>query len=163
MFSGTVLDNITMKNDSYPMEDIIKITRLVGVDEFISNLPNQYGTYVEEGGSNFSGGEKQKIAIARALLKNSDIYIFDEATSNLDANSEIQIQNFILNELEDKTVIIIAHRLSTIINCDKICFMENGRITEIGTHEKLMKTDRNYAKMFKKQNAMHSIIEQTIG
>lgn len=163
LFSGTVLDNITMKNNSYSMEDIIKITRFVGADDFISNLPNQYGTYVEEGGSNFSGGEKQKIAIARALLKNSDIYIFDEATSNLDANSEIQIQNFILRELKDKTVIIIAHRLSTIINCNRICFMENGKITEMGTHEKLMKIDKNYAKMYKKQNAIHSFIEQTVG
>lgn len=104
---------------------------------------------------NFSGGEKQRIAIARALIGNPSIYIFDEATSNLDSFSERQIQRIIFEEIQNKTTIIIAHRLSTIIECDRICFVENGKIVEEGTHEQLFKQRGRYYNMVKMQTLNH--------
>lgn len=128
--------------------------RKAGADFFINKMPNRYGSVIEEGGLNLSGGEKQRIAIARALLKESSIYIFDEATSNLDSFSEQKIQELLFNRIHNKTMLIIAHRLSTIMMCDTICFMENGEIIEQGTHESLIKLNGKYAKMIRLQNSV---------
>lgn len=112
---------------------------MVGIHDTIERLQNKYLSFIEEKGGNLSGVEKRRLAIVRALLSDSDIYIFDEATSNLDSFSEKIIQNLIFNKIKDKTVIIIAHRISTIINCDRICVLKNGEIKEIGSHSNLIK------------------------
>lgn len=152
LFTGTIIDNLKVGNPNAKYEEIIAACRKAGAHSFIEKLPNRYGSFVEEGGSNFSGGEKQRIAIARAILSHSQIFIFDEATSHLDSFSEKKIHDLLFNQIQHTTTLIIAHRLSTIVNCDLICFMENGQILEQGTHDELMKINGKYAKMISLQN-----------
>lgn len=152
LFTGTIIDNLKVGNPVAKYEDIVNACKLSGASTFIDKLPNRYGAFVEEGGSNFSGGEKQRIAIARALLSKSKIFIFDEATSNLDSFSEKKMQDLLFNKIQNTTTIIIAHRLSTIVHCDSICFIENGKIIEQGTHQELMNQNGKYARMISLQN-----------
>lgn len=133
LFTGTIIDNLKVGNPNASYEAMMSACRRSGASAFIEKLPNRYGSFIEEGGSNLSGGEKQRIAIARALLSNPDLFIFDEATSNLDSFSEKKIQDLIFNRILGKTVIIIAHRLSTIRACDHILFLENGTIVVVNT------------------------------
>lgn len=152
LFTGTIIDNLKVGNPEAKYEEIVNACKLSGASTFIDKLPNRYGSFVEEGGSNFSGGEKQRIAIARALLSKSKLFIFDEATSNLDSFSEKKMQDLLFNKIQNTTTIIIAHRLSTIIHCDCICFIENGKIIEQGTHQELMNENGKYARMISLQN-----------
>ncbi len=151
LFTGTIMDNLKVGNPNATYEEIVAACRKAGATPFIEKLQNRYGAFVEESGSNFSGGEKQRLAIARALLSKPDIYIFDEATSNLDSFSEQKIQDLIFGHNREKTVIIIAHRLSTIVHCDLICFIENGKIIEQGTHDDLMRLNGKYAELTRLQ------------
>lgn len=148
LFAGTILENLTLFNQSYNKEKIYEITKQVGIYDKIMSLPNQFETLVGEKGTFLSGGEKQKIAIARALIKNPLLIIFDEATSNLDVFSEKQIVQ-IIKELHQNgmTIITIAHRLSTIKECDNIIILDNGKIVEAGSHKNLMKKNGIYKKM----------------
>jgi len=152
LFTGTIIDNLKVGNPNAKYEEMLSVCRIVGADAFINKMPNRYGAFIEEGGSNLSGGEKQRLAIARALLSKTQIFIFDEATSNLDSFSEKKLHDLIFNKIENTTSLIIAHRLSTIINCDMICFIENGKITEQGSHVELMALNGRYAKMIALQN-----------
>jgi len=147
LFTGTIMENIKLGNESATYEQVIKAAKLAGCHDFIQKLPNRYYAFIEENGSNFSGGERQRIAIARAFLKERDLYIFDESTSNLDSFSERYIQKAMLQATNGATTIIIAHRLSTIINCDLIVFMENGAIIEQGSHDELVALNGKYAEM----------------
>lgn len=158
LFTGTIIDNLKIGNPEAKYEEIISACKMAGAHSFIEKLPNRYGTFVEEGGSNFSGGEKQRIAIARAILSKSQIFIFDEATSNLDSFSEKKIHDLLFNKIQNTTTIIIAHRLSTIVNCDLICFIENGQIVEKGTHQELLELGGKYASMISLQNMSMSSI-----
>ena len=136
LFAGTLFENITLFNNSYTEEKVYDITKLVGIYDKIMSLPDGFNSFVGENGTSLSGGEKQKIAICRALLKNPLLMIFDEATSNLDVFSEKQIVQ-IIKELHNQglTIITIAHRLSTIHDCDRIIVLDNGKIIGEGTHK----------------------------
>ena len=147
-----MIENIALGEDIPDIQRIIDITKSLGILEFIEKLPNGFQTYLGENGSQLSGGQKQRIAIARALYKNPEILILDEATSSLDTEAEQIIQKT-LNELkaQGKTMIVIAHRLSTIANSDKILVMKEGKIIEEGTHRDLLSTDSAYKSMWEKQ------------
>lgn len=150
-FSGTIHDNLSLGIDSD--EDLVAITeacKIAQAHEFINQFPLRYQTMLEENGSNLSGGQKQRLAIARAILKQPDILILDEATSNLDSTTERAVSETI-NSFENVTTIIIAHRLSTIMRCDRIYVMDNGSIIEQGTHQELLAAHGKYYGLWKDQ------------
>ncbi|MED4206670.1 peptidase domain-containing ABC transporter [Neobacillus mesonae] len=149
LFHGTILENITLLNENLPVEDVIKAAHLADIHEEILRQPLGYHTMISEGGSNFSGGQRQRLLLARALANNPKVLILDEATSALDNLSESRVQDH-LNSL-DCTQIIIAHRLSTVINTDKIIVMENGEIKEVGSHEELLRNKNLYYNLYNKK------------
>ena len=146
MFSDTIYNNLRMGDESISDERIKEVCKLCQADEFIENLPLQYKTMLDENGNNLSGGQKQRLAIARAMLRDPDILIMDEATSNLDTITEEGIKRTMDRICANMTCIIIAHRLKTIKNCDYIYVMDKGRIVEQGTHEELIKGKGIYSK-----------------
>ena len=153
MFSGNVIENIALGEDFPDVQRVLKITKDLGILNFVEKLPNSFQTYLGENGALLSGGQKQRIAIARALYKNPEILILDEATSSLDTEAEQVIQNT-LHEFRNqgKTMIVIAHRLSTIANADEILVMKEGRVIEKGTHKNLISSDSVYKSMWEKQS-----------
>ena len=152
LFAGNVIDNIAVGRFDPDMEKIITICKKLGILTFIEELPNGFETYLGENGAALSGGQKQRIAIARALYKDPEILILDEATSSLDSASEQYVQQTInyLRE-ENKTVILIAHRLSTVFKADKICVLEKGELIEEGTHEELINQGSHYLQLWQNQ------------
>lgn len=153
LFSGNVIENIALGDDFPDMQRIFNITKKLGVLSFVEGLPNGFQTYLGENGALLSGGQKQRIAIARALYKNPEILILDEATSSLDTEAELIIQNT-LQEFRNqgKTMIVIAHRLSTVANADIILVMREGKIIEQGNHKELISRDSIYKSMWEKQS-----------
>lgn len=152
LFSGKVIENIQLGNRKATYEDVVAASKKAGSHQFIERMQGRYFSYIEEDGGNLSGGERQRIGIARALLAKPDIYIFDEATSNLDSFSEEKVHKTMFKSTKNKTTLIIAHRLSTIVQADKIIVMDKGTIIEIGTHEELLSQNGVYAKLFYKQS-----------
>ena len=152
LFSGTIRENIAFGSDEVNFEKIIEASKKACAHEFINEMPLRYETMLDENGENLSGGQRQRISIARAMLKNPDILIFDEATSNLDAITERQLDETIKEYVKDKTTIFIAHRLSTIKNCDRIFVIDKGKIIESGTHNELKELGGKYANLAKQQN-----------
>ena len=130
------------------MKEIVEAAKAAQCHEFISALPDGYDTMVGEGGNTLSGGEKQRISIARALIKNAPVVLLDETTSSLDADNEKEIHKALM---KDKTVIVIAHRLNTIIGADQILVLDKGRIREQGNHEQLLAQNGWYARMIAEQ------------
>ena len=151
LFNDTIYYNIAYGNTEASYDKVIEAARAAKIHEFISNLPDGYDTTVGERGLKLSGGEKQRVGIARTLLKNPPILLLDEATSSLDTETENSIQDSLNKMLEDRTVITIAHRLSTIVKSDLIVVLENGEIVEQGTHIELLDLKRRYSKMWKRQ------------
>lgn len=151
MFSGTIRENLTLGSQNTHMEQIIEACAMAQAHDFINKLPLRYETYLEENGANLSGGQKQRLAIARAILKKPDIFIMDEATSNLDSITEKAIEKTLDTVCSGVTTIIIAHRLSTIKRCDRIYVMEEGSIIEQGSHGELMELGGKYFELWKGQ------------
>lgn len=152
LFHDTIRENIMFGNKNATEEDMIRASKLAGCHEFIEKLPEGYNTIVGEGGSTLSGGEKQRISIARAILKNAPILLLDEPTASLDSKNEVLVQKAISNLVKDKTVIMIAHRLKTIKNTDKIIVLDKGRIVEEGRHSELLEKQGLYARLWHLQN-----------
>lgn len=147
LFNGTIYDNIAYGKHGASREEVLTAARLAHADEFITAKPKGYDTEIGERGMRLSGGQKQRIAIARAVLKDSPVLIFDEATSAVDNETEAQIQTAIDNIAKHRTVIVIAHRLSTVKKADKIIVLNQGKVAECGNHAELIKLGGIYAKM----------------
>ncbi len=147
IFSKSVADNIRIGRVDASLEEVEKAAKLACAEEFIKNLPQGYDTLLGERGILISVGQKQRIAIARAILRDSPILLLDEATSSLDAISENAIKTAIDNVSGNKTIIVIAHRLSTVKNADRILFLEKGKIDNDGSHRELMRTNKKYKKL----------------
>ncbi|HDR7449685.1 TPA: ABC transporter ATP-binding protein [Bacillus toyonensis] len=152
IFSGTIRDNILYgKNDKVTDDKLIEIATFANAHEFIVDLSDGYNTQVGERGNQLSGGQKQRIAIARALMRDADFLLLDEATANLDSDSEKQVQKAINTLIHKQTTFVIAHRLSTIVDADQIIVLEDGRITGFGTHDELLSNHEYYQKVIKQQ------------
>ena len=151
LFDDTVRANVAYANMNASEEEFKKACDFAAATEFIEKLPRKFETTIGENGVRLSGGQKQRISIARAFLKNSSIILLDEATSSLDAESEEKVQNAVMNLTKNKTTLVIAHRLSTIIRADKIVVVNQGKITDIGTHDELLKNSIIYKNLYSKQ------------
>ena len=151
LFNDTLGFNIRYGDPSCKDEDLDRVVRLAQLEKFIQSLPEGYGTTVGERGLKVSGGEKQRISIARAILKDPPIMIFDEATSSLDSGSERQIQLALDDVSKNRTTLVIAHRLSTIIHAHEIIVLDSGKIVEQGTHDQLLEREGRYSRMWNLQ------------
>ena len=151
LFDDSIKNNIKYANENATDEDIFKVAKLSFCEEFINNLPNKFETLIGENGVRLSGGEKQRLSIARAMLKKSSIILLDEATSSLDTETESKIQEALKILTKNKTTIVIAHRLSTILNSNNIYVIDSGKIVESGQHDELMQKSDLYKKFYEKQ------------
>ena len=151
LFSGTIKDNIRWGNLQATDEEIVEVCKLAQADEFISTFPDGYNTKIEQGGSNVSGGQKQRLCIARALLKKPKILILDDSTSAVDTKTDKLIRTAFNEKIPNTTKIIIAQRISSVQDADKIIVMSNGRIQAVGNHEELLKTNAVYKEIYDSQ------------
>lgn len=160
LFSRTIYDNIRVSKPNSTLEEVKEAARKADAHDFIRKLPMQYMTFLEEAGNGLSGGEKQRLALARAFLKDSEFYILDESTSNLDFATENIIFDMIYNKFRNKSMLIVAHRLSTVKNCDTILVMEQGEIIESGSHEELLALHGRYWQLWEMQQGNFKAAEQ---
>ena len=151
LFSGTIKENLRWGNENATDEDLVRVCKLAAADDFIMSFPDKYDTYIEQGGSNVSGGQKQRLCIARALLKKPKILILDDSTSAVDTKTDKMIRKAFKNEIPDTTKIIIAQRVNSIMDCDKIIVMVIGRINGIGTHDELIIDNEIYRDVYESQ------------
>lgn len=151
LFSGTIYENLRWGDENATDEECRRACRLACADEFIEKMPEGYDTYIEQGGTNVSGGQKQRLCIARALLKKPKILILDDSTSAVDTATDAKIRRAFAEEIPDTTRLIIAQRVSSVQNCDRIIVMDNGRIDGFGTHEELLAGNRIYREVYESQ------------
>ena len=154
LFSGTIKENIRWGDENASDKDIERVCKLAQADEFIQGFDKKYDTYIEQGGTNVSGGQKQRLCIARALLKKPKILILDDSTSAVDTKTDSLIRKAFREEIPNTTKIIIAQRISSVQDADKIVVMDNGRIDAIGTHEELLKSNKIYQEVYESQTKM---------
>lgn len=157
LFSGSIYDNIAYAKADASYDEVIAAAKAANAHEFITKLPDGYNTVIGENGHSLSGGERQRVSIARAILKNPKILILDEATSSLDPETEIKIQEALARLIEGRTTIAIAHRLATLKNADKLVVIEKGRVAEYGTHDQLIENGGIYAKLVSAQRQTHAL------
>lgn len=162
LFSKSIFDNIRVSRQNSTLEEVKAAAKAADAHDFIKRLPMQYYTFLEEAGNGLSGGEKQRIALARAFLKENEFYIMDESTSNLDFATENIIFDMIYNKFRKKSMLIIAHRLATVKNCDLIIVLDKGQIVEQGTHEELLERKGQYYKLWEMQQGNFKIQEEDI-
>ena len=151
LFSGTIKENLRWGNANASDDQIKHVCHIACADEFIDKMPNGYDTYIEQGGSNVSGGQKQRLCIARALLKNPRVLILDDSTSAVDTHTDALIRTSFATEIPDVTKIIIAQRISSVEHCDRIIVLDKGMINGVGTHEELLKTNEIYRQVYESQ------------
>ncbi|EMF0275531.1 ABC transporter ATP-binding protein [Enterococcus hirae] len=154
LFSGTILSNLQMGNEHATEEELTSAIRISQLEEVLDKLPKKLASFVAQGGDNYSGGQKQRMCIARALIKPADIYVFDDSFSALDYKTDAKLRTALHEEMADKTLIIVAQRLSTIMNADHIIVLDNGRIVGQGTHETLLATCLSYQEFAKSQGIL---------
>lgn len=154
LFSGTIKENIRWGDENAPDEEVERVCKLAQADEFIQGFDKKYDTYIEQGGTNVSGGQKQRLCIARALLKKPKILILDDSTSAVDTKTDSLIRKAFREEIPNTTKIIIAQRISSVQDADKIVVMDNGKIDAIGTHEELLKSNKIYQEVYESQTKM---------
>lgn len=152
LFSGTVKENLRWGNPDATDEEMIEACKLAQADEFVSSFPQGYDTYIEQGGTNVSGGQKQRLCIARALLKKPKVLILDDSTSAVDTKTDALIRKAFKEYIPETTKIIIAQRTSSVEDADRIVVMESGKINGVGTHKELLKTNKIYAEVYRSQN-----------
>ncbi len=157
LFSGSVFENIAYARPDASPDEVIAAAKAANAHEFITKLPDGYNTVIGENGHSLSGGERQRISIARAILKNPKILILDEATSSLDPETEIKIQEALTRLIEGRTTIAIAHRLATLRNADRLVVIEKGRVAEVGSHEELINLGGIYSNLVAAQRQTHSL------
>lgn len=160
LFSKSIFDNIRVSRQNSTLEEVKAAAKAADAHDFIKRLPMQYYTFLEEAGNGLSGGEKQRIALARAFLKENEFYIMDESTSNLDFATENIIFDMIYNKFRNKSMLIIAHRLATVKNCDLIIVLDKGQLVEKGTHEELLERKGQYYKLWEMQQGNFKIQEE---
>ena len=151
LFTGTITENIKWGDENATQEDVERVCKLAQADSFVTKFPDQYNTMIEEGGSNVSGGQKQRLCIARALLKKPKILILDDSTSAVDTKTDRLIQDALKHEIPETTKIIIAQRISSVEDCDRIIVMDDGKINGIGTHDELVKNNKIYREVYDSQ------------
>ncbi len=151
LFSGTILENLRWGDKNASREECIRACKLACADEFIEKMPDKYETYIEQGGSNVSGGQKQRLCIARALLKKPKVLILDDSTSAVDTATDAKIRRAFAEEIPDTTKLIIAQRISSVQNADRIIVMDNGKIDGFGTHEELLESNEIYREVYESQ------------
>ena len=151
LFSGTILDNLRWGDENASEEECIRVAKLACADEFIERFPDKYNTWIEQGGSNVSGGQKQRLTIARALLRKPKVLILDDSTSAVDTATDAKIRKAFREEIPGTTKIIIAQRVSSVQDADRILVLDNGQINGLGTHEELLKTNAIYQEVYSSQ------------
>ena len=151
LFSGTILDNLRWGDKNATEEECRKACRMACADEFIEKMPEGYNTWIEQGGTNVSGGQKQRLCIARALLKKPKILILDDSTSAVDTATDAKIRKAFREEIPGTTKLIIAQRISSVKDCDRILVMDDGRVNGIGTHEELLENNEIYREVYDSQ------------
>lgn len=163
LFSGTILENLRWGDKEASEEECIRACRLACADEFIQKMPEKYNTFIEQGGTNVSGGQKQRLCIAQALLKKPRILILDDSTSAVDTATDAKIRKAFAEEIPDTTKLIIAQRVSSVQNADRIIVMDNGNVTAFGTHEELLETSSIYREVFESQTGGNADFDQNGG
>ena len=151
LFSGTILDNLRWGNPDATEEECIEACKQACADEFIQTFPDKYNTYIEQGGTNVSGGQKQRLCIARALLKKPKVLILDDSTSAVDTATDARIRQAFREAIPGTTKLIIAQRISSVMDADRIIVLDDGRLNGFGTHEELLQSNEIYRDVYESQ------------